>query len=75
MPGPWSSTDPQKTRRRLAVSADGYKQRDARDGRFQGTKPRVIFGVKAEVVALLGKSMAYIERGHLTSRYFGHLGR
>ncbi len=45
------------------------KQRDEH-GRFQGTKLRVIFGTKAEVVALLGKSTAYIERSHLTSRLF-----
>ena len=48
------------------------KQRDEH-GRFQGTKLRVIFGTKAEVMALLGKSTAYIERSHLTSRLFnGH---
>jgi hypothetical protein len=45
------------------------KQRDEHD-RFQGTKLRVIFGTKAEVVALLGKSTAYIERSNLTSRLF-----
>lgn len=45
------------------------KQRDEH-GRFQGTKLRVIFGPKAEVVALLGKSTAYIERSNLTSRLF-----
>jgi hypothetical protein len=45
------------------------KQRDEH-GRFQGTKLRVVFGSKAEVVALLGKSTAYIERNHLTSRLF-----
>ncbi|MER3458586.1 MAG: transposase [Chloroflexota bacterium] len=45
------------------------KQRDEH-GRFQGTKLRVIFGTKAEVVALLGKSTAYIERSNLTSRLF-----
>jgi hypothetical protein len=45
------------------------KQRDER-GRFQGTKLRVIFGTKTEVVALLGKSTAYIERSNLTSRLF-----
>ena len=39
-------------------------------GRFQGTRLRVIFGTKAEVVALLGKSTAYIERSNLTSRLF-----
>jgi hypothetical protein len=45
------------------------KQRDEH-GRFQGTKLRVIFGTKAEVTALLGKSTAYIERSNLTSRLF-----
>jgi len=45
------------------------KQRDEH-GRFQGTKLRTIFGSKAEVVALLGKSTAYIERSNLTSRLF-----
>jgi hypothetical protein len=45
------------------------KQRDER-GRFQGTKLRVIFGTKTEVVALLGKSTAYIERSNLTSPLF-----
>lgn len=45
------------------------KQRDER-GRFQGTKLRVIFGKKTEVVALLGQSTAYIERSNLTSRLF-----
>jgi hypothetical protein len=45
------------------------KQRDEH-GRFQGTKLRLIFGSKAEVIALLGKSTAYIERSNLTSRLF-----
>jgi hypothetical protein len=45
------------------------KQRDEH-GRFQGTQLRVIFGVKAEVVELLGESTAYIERSNLTSRLF-----
>lgn len=45
------------------------KQRDEH-GHFQGTKLRVIFGTRAEVVALLGKSTAYIERSNLTSRLF-----
>jgi hypothetical protein len=39
-------------------------------GKFQGTKLRVIFGSRAEVLALLGKSTAYIERSQLTSRLF-----
>lgn len=42
-------------------------------GRFEGIKLRVIFGTKAAVVELLGKSTAYIERNQLTSRLFsGH---
>jgi hypothetical protein len=45
------------------------KQRDEH-GRVKGTKLRVIFGTKAEVVALLGRSTAYIERSNLTSRLF-----
>jgi hypothetical protein len=45
------------------------KQRDP-SGRFAGTKLKVIFGNKDEVVQLLGKSTAYIERSNLTSRLF-----
>ena len=45
------------------------KQRDDR-GRVQGIKLRVQFGKQSEVLALLGKSTAYIERSHLTSRLF-----
>jgi hypothetical protein len=45
------------------------KQRNEH-GRFEGTKLRVIFGTKAAVVKLLGKSTAYIERSNLTSRLF-----
>lgn len=45
------------------------KQRDA-NGRFAGTKLKVIFGSQEEVIALLGKSTAYIERSNLTSRLF-----
>jgi hypothetical protein len=45
------------------------KQRDEH-GRVKGTKLRVIFGTKSEVVALLGTSTAYIERSNLTSRLF-----
>jgi len=45
------------------------KQRDEH-GHFEGTKLRVVFGSKAEVVKLLGQSTAYIERSHLTSRLF-----
>jgi len=45
------------------------KQHDE-SGRFTGTKLKVIFGSKDEVIALLGKSTAYIERSNLTSRLF-----
>lgn len=45
------------------------KQRDAH-GTFQGVKLRVIFGEPTDVLALLGRSTAYIERSHLTSRLF-----
>lgn len=44
------------------------KQRE--NGRVIGTKLRVIFGKKDEVIELLGKSTAYIERTHLTMRLF-----
>jgi hypothetical protein len=45
------------------------KQRDAQS-HFAGTKLKVIFGSQSEVINLLGKSTAYIERSHLTSRLF-----
>jgi hypothetical protein len=45
------------------------KQRDER-GHFQGVKLRVIFGQKSDLLALLGRSTAYIERSQLTSRLF-----
>jgi hypothetical protein len=45
------------------------KHRDGR-GHFAGTTLKVIFGSPSEVVNLLGKSTAYIERSHLTSRLF-----
>jgi hypothetical protein len=45
------------------------KQRDEH-GRFAGVKLRTIFGTQAEVLALLGKSTAYIERSNVTSRLF-----
>ncbi len=45
------------------------KQRDER-GHLKGIKLRVVFGKKSEVLALLGKSTAYIERSNLTSRLF-----
>ena len=51
------------------------KQRNEQ-GKLQGVNLRVIFGSKAELLALLGKSTAYIERSHLTSRLFnGRQGR
>ncbi len=50
------------------------KQR--RNGRVIGTRLRVIYGDEEEVIALLGKSTAYIERSNLTSRTFNsRLGR
>jgi hypothetical protein len=45
------------------------KQRDEH-GHFCGTKLRAIYGSKAKVIELLGKSTAYIERSNLTSRTF-----
>lgn len=45
------------------------KQRDVH-GKFQGVKLRVIYGKKNEVIELLGKSTAYVERSNLTSRIF-----
>jgi hypothetical protein len=44
------------------------KQRE--NGRVVGIKLRVIYGDKVQVLALLGKSTAYIERTHLTMRLF-----
>jgi hypothetical protein len=50
------------------------KQRD--QGRVVGTQLRVIYGAERQVLALLGKSTAYIERTHLTMRLFnGRLTR
>lgn len=45
------------------------KQRDD-NGNLIGTELRVIFGDPDEVLALLGRSTAYIERTHLTMRHF-----
>jgi hypothetical protein len=45
------------------------KQRNEQ-GKLQGVILRVIFGSQAEVLELLGKSTAYVERSHLTSRLF-----
>lgn len=44
------------------------KQRE--NGRVVGVELRVIYGNHQEVLALLGKSTAYIERTHLTMRHF-----
>ena len=41
------------------------KQR--RNGRVIGAKLRVVYGDEEEVIALLGRSTAYIERSNLTS--------
>ena len=50
------------------------KQRE--NGRVVGTKLRVIYGDEDEVLKLLGKSIAYVERTHLTMRLFnGRLTR
>jgi len=45
------------------------KQRDDH-GKLQGVKLRVRFGSKQDVITWLGRSTAYIERNHLTSRLF-----
>ncbi len=39
-------------------------------GKFNGIKIRVQFGDKSKILALLGRSTAYIERNNLTSRLF-----
>jgi hypothetical protein len=50
------------------------KQREK--GRVVGVKSRVVCGDEEDVLALLGKSTAYIERTHLTMRLFnGRLTR
>ncbi len=50
------------------------KQRE--NGRVVGIELRVVYGNEEEVLALLGKSTAYIERTHLTMRMFnGRLTR
>jgi len=50
------------------------KQRE--NGRVVGTQSRVIYGDEDEVLKLLGKSIAYVERTHLTMRLFnGRLTR
>jgi hypothetical protein len=45
------------------------KQRN-QHGRLQGVKLKAIWGSEAELVELLGKSTAYIERSNLTTRIF-----
>ena len=45
-------------------------KRHDEQGHFQGVKLRTVFGKKADLLALLGHSTAYIERDHLTSRLF-----
>jgi hypothetical protein len=45
------------------------KQRDEH-GRLQGVQLRAIWGEKDQLVELLGKSTAYIERSNLTARLF-----
>jgi hypothetical protein len=44
------------------------KQRE--NGRVVGTRLKVVFGDREQVLALLGKSTAYVERTHLTMRHF-----
>ncbi len=45
-------------------------------GRIVGLTLRVVFGTQEEVLKLLGKSTAYVERTHLTMRLFnGRLTR
>ena len=44
------------------------KQRE--NGRVVGTRLRVVYGDKEDVLQLLGQSTAYVERTHLTSRLF-----
>lgn len=44
------------------------KQRD--NGRVVGVELRVIYGDEEEVLELLGRSTAYVERTHLTMRHF-----
>jgi hypothetical protein len=51
------------------------KQRDAH-GHLEGILLRAIWGQKDELIALLGKSTAYVERSNLTTRMFnGRLTR
>ncbi len=51
------------------------KQRDEH-GHLEGIELRAIWGQKEELIALLGKSTAYVERSNLTTRLFnGRLTR
>lgn len=51
------------------------KQRDGH-GHLEGIQLRAIWGQKEELIALLGKSTAYVERSNLTTRLFnGRLTR
>ena len=45
------------------------KQRDEH-GRLKGVKLKAIWGEKADLIALIGISTAYIERNNLTTRLF-----
>jgi len=45
------------------------KQRDAH-GHLEGIHIRAVFGKKSELIALMGKSTAYVEHSHLTARLF-----
>ena len=45
------------------------KQRDEH-GHLEGIHLRSVFGKKSDLIALMGKSTAYVERSHLTARLF-----
>ena len=45
------------------------KQRDEH-GHLEGIRIRAVFGKKSDLIALMGKSTAYVERSHLTARLF-----
>ncbi len=45
------------------------KRRDAH-GHLEGISLRAVFGKKSDLIALMGKSTAYVERSHLTARLF-----
>jgi hypothetical protein len=45
------------------------KQRDEK-GRLEGIHLQAVFGKKSDLIALMGKSTAYVERSHLTARLF-----